>query len=114
MTATDGALVVGAQCTEESCEWGPFGADDPVRWRVVERERRRHEDETDHTTTVKVVRQRTIRKDPTELTEVTLNIAEDEGVTIEYVCPECGQTAEMLGAVRTCPDCDEPFREGLP
>jgi rubredoxin len=113
MTSTDGALVVGARCTEESCDWGPMGADDPNTWRLVEDFRREHEDETDHTTTVEVVRQRTI-VDGGGLDSVTLDIAEEGAVAIEWVCPECEQTAADLDAGRRCPDCDEPFREALP
>jgi hypothetical protein len=27
----DGALVVGARCTDEDCDWGPLGAVNPDR-----------------------------------------------------------------------------------
>ena len=113
MTATDGALVVGARCTEENCDWGPMGADDPNTWRLVEDFRREHEDETGHTTTVEVVRHRTI-VEGRGLDGVTLGIAEERAVAIEWVCPECEQTAADLDAGRRCPNCDEPFREAFP
>ena len=45
---------------------------------------------------------------------MTLDIAEEGAVAIEWVCPECEQTAADLNAGRRCPDCDEPFREALP
>ena len=56
MTTTDGALVTGARCTADECDWGPLGVDDPNTWRFVEDFRREHADETDYTTTDEVVR----------------------------------------------------------
>ena len=91
----------------------PLGVDDPNTWRFVEDFRREHADETDYTTTDEVVRQRTIL-DGGGLDGVTLDIAEEGAVVIEWVCPECEQTAADLDAGRRCPDCDEPFREALP
>lgn len=110
----DGALVVGARCTDEDCDWGPVGTADPDRWRLVERHRLSHEKDTDHMTTVEMIRQRTILNDTRALDGVTLGIAAEQSVAIEWVCPKCEQTAADLDAVRRCPDCHEPFREALP
>lgn len=109
----DGALVIGARCTDEECDWGPLGADGPDTWRLVEQFRREHEADTDHTTTVEVVRQRTIL-DGAGIDEATLALADEQSITIEWVCPECGQTADETEGMRRCPDCGEPFREALP
>jgi rubrerythrin len=109
----DGALVIGARCTDEDCDWGPFGAADPTRWRVVERHRLDHERETGHTTTVEATQQRTIL-DGAAMGDATIDIAEEQSARVAWVCPECERTASDLDAARRCPDCGEPFREALP
>lgn len=110
----DGITVIGARCTDEDCDWGPYGTDDPTTWDIVESFRRDHEDETGHIVTVETVEQRTILANRSEMYGVTLNIAEKQGIEIYWMCPECERTAEELNAAKRCPDCDEPFREVLP
>jgi rubrerythrin len=61
-----------------------------------------------------MIRQRTILDGRYALDGVTLDMATEQSVAIEWVCPECGRTAADLDALRRCPDCDEPFREVLP
>jgi rubrerythrin len=115
MTGTeDGALVIGARCTDEDCDWGLLGTTDPDHWRLVERHRLSHESETGHTTTVETVQQRTLLDGRRGLDGVMLDMAAKQGIAIEWVCPECERTAADLDATRQCPDCDEPFREALP
>lgn len=110
----DGALVIGARCTADGCDW-ELGTDDPDHWDIVERLRLDHEEETGHTVTVETLRQRTIvakKSDEWSLGEWTIdNVADD---VIEWICPDCEKTSEELEATKRCPDCDEPFREVLP
>ena len=115
MTGTDdGAVVVGARCTDENCDWGPLGDTDPDRWRLVERHRLSHEEDTGHTTTVEMIRQRTILDGTPGPDGLILDLATEQSVAIEWVCPECERTAADLDAARRCPDCGEAFRETLP
>lgn len=110
----DGQIVVGARCLDDDCDW-MLGTDDPVRsWDLVERLRLDHEDDTGHQTTIEVVQQRTIlagKLDSMDLGEYLIdNIADSE---IEWLCPDCEQTADELNASKRCPNCEEPFREVL-
>lgn len=113
-TRQDGALVIGARCTDDDCDWGPLGVDDPDHWDLVERHRLTHEEETNHTVTVETVRQRTILVGKFDHIEVSDFLLENADAVIEWLCPACERTAEELNASKRCPDCGEPFREVHP
>lgn len=110
----DGALIIGARCLDEDCDWQPVGTDDPHHWDIIERLRLSHEDETGHQTTVETVEQRTILAEKMSMMDATLNIAAEQGIAIEWICPECEKPGEELGTTNQCPDCGEPLREVLP
>lgn len=109
----DGALIIGARCTDDDCDW-LLGTDDPDHWDIIERLRLEHEDETGHQVTVETVRQQTILAEKMSMMDATLDIASEQDIEIDWICPECEQSAEDLGATKRCPECDEPFREVLP
>ncbi|UXF50812.1 MAG: hypothetical protein HQRvContig01_12 [Haloquadratum phage sp.] len=118
MGGTEQPVVVGARCTADDCDWTPLGTDRPAReWDLIERLRQDHEDDTGHRTTVECYRESRIVPDGNDrmvLGEAVLELAEERGDRVDWICPECHRSGEELETTKRCPDCDERLREVLP
>jgi len=111
--AEDCPIVIGWVC--EDCDEEVGGL--PRIWDLAESLRKDHEEESGHTTTVRVVEEERIipsQRDRMEIGESMLAIAEERSERIEWICPECHRTGEELNATKRCPDCDERLREVMP
>ncbi|EMA01832.1 hypothetical protein C437_15471 [Haloarcula vallismortis ATCC 29715] len=105
--------LIGWEC--EDCDES-IGGEHSI-WDLAEKLRKEHEEETGHTTTVRVVEEQRIlpsNGDRMEIGESMLEIAEERSERIEWICPECQRTGEELNTTKRCPDCDERLREVFP
>jgi len=110
---TEERTLIGWECEECDESLG----DEPRMWDLAEQLRKEHENETGHTTTVRVIEEHRIlpsQRDRIEIGESMLEIAEERSDRIEWICPECQRTGEELDTTKRCPDCDERLREVFP